>query len=489
MRSVEAARLPLYALRAGGGMGKLWQKGGAEELGASEIVERFTVGDDYLLDRLLVNADCVASIAHAAMLEHIGVLSSREREDLARELKLIIEASEAGTFTVRRADEDCHTAIENQLTAVLGDAGKRIHTGRSRNDQVVAALRLYARELLGAARLRTLDLALSLAELAARHRSTPMPGRTHMQLAMPSSVGLWAGAFAEQLGDDERWLDLAYDLTNTSPLGSAAGYGVSLPLDREMVSEALGFREVQNNVLAVNISRGKTEGAILDALSQVMVTLSKLAQDLIVFSLPEFGYFGLPEATCTGSSIMPQKRNPDSLELVRARASTLIAQSARVKSIAAGLPSGYNRDLQETKEPFMKGGAAALLAIRVMELTVQGLEVREDRLRAGFRPEIYATDQALELVGRGMPFRDAYREVAAALRAPEGSDPGALAMDTDPNRAISRKRSTGMPGNLGLERCVRRLSEQKERTLTELERVGNRLRALVGRDVKLCPDS
>jgi argininosuccinate lyase len=469
-------------------MAKLWQKAGAQSSGASELVERFTVGEDYILDRRLVVADCVASTAHAAMLERVGLLTPEDRTALTRELGAIIEASDAGMFEVSRADEDCHTAIENRLTAVLGDAGKRIHTGRSRNDQVVAALRLYARELLLGARTDVLDLSLALLDLAERHRETPMPGRTHLQLAMPSSVGLWAGAYAEQLGDDERLLGAAYELVNTSPLGSAAGYGVPLPLDREMVAELLAFREVQNNVLAVNIARGKTEGAILDALSQVMITLSKLAQDLMLFSLPEFGYFVLPEATCTGSSIMPQKRNPDVLELVRARASTVIAEAARVKSIAAGLPSGYNRDLQETKEPFLKGAETAVLAVKVMALTVRGLEVREERLLAGFRPEIFATDHALELVSRGVPFRDAYREVAAALRTPGGAAGSGLAMNTDPHRAVARKRSTGTTGNLGLEGCSARLREARERVSAERSRVGDRLRALVGRDIALCRD-
>lgn len=466
-------------------MAKLWQKSGTESTGASELVERFTVGDDYLLDRFLVNADCVASMAHAAMLERIGLLTAEEREGLTRELRLIIEANDSGSFVVTRADEDCHTAIENRLTAALGDAGKRIHTGRSRNDQIVAALRLYSRALLLDAREGALELALALAELAGRHRDVPMPGRTHLQLAMPSSVGLWAEAFAEQLGDDVTLLETAYDLTNTSPLGSAAGYGVPLPLDREMVALALGFRSVQNNVLAVNMARGKTEGAILDALSQVMITLSKLAQDLILFSLPEFGYFVLPAATCTGSSIMPQKRNPDVLELVRARASTVIAEAARVKHIAAGLPSGYNRDLQETKEPFMRGAGAALLSIGVMDLTVRGLTVREERLLAGFRPEIYATDHALELVAGGMPFRDAYREVAEALRDGDGAAVGAVAMDMDPRRALAKKVSTGAPGNLGLEACVHGLQAKLAGARDERARVDAKIRALAGSDVEL----
>jgi argininosuccinate lyase len=462
-------------------MAKLWQKPG--DAGASEIVERFTVGEDYLLDRSLVTADCVASMAHAAMLERIGLLAPEERAGLHRELLAIVDASDGGTFEVARADEDCHTAIENRLTAALGDAGKRIHTGRSRNDQVVAALRLYSRDMLLDAREATIGLALALAELAGKHSETPMPGRTHLQLAMPSSVGLWAGAYAEQLGDDVALLEGAYDLVNVSPLGSAAGYGVPLALDREMVSDALGFREVQNNVLAVNIARGKTEGAILDALSQVMITLSKLAQDLILFSLPEFGYFVLPAATCTGSSIMPQKRNPDVLELVRARASTLIAEAARVKCIAVGLPSGYNRDLQETKEPLLRGSAAALLAVRVMDLTVRGLEVREDRLLAGFRPEIFATDHALDLVARGMPFRDAYRQVAAALRDPGSA--GAAAMDTDPRRALARKTSTGATGNLRLDRSIRTLQSRRDGTRLERARVDAKVRALAGREIRM----
>jgi argininosuccinate lyase len=466
-------------------MAKLWQKSPAEAAGGG-VVERFTVGEDYLLDRLLVKADCVASMAHAAMLERIGVLSAADRAALQHELGNIIDASDAGLFEVRRSDEDCHTAIENHLTVALGDAGKRIHTGRSRNDQVAAALRLFARELLLEARLRALELALALGELATRHAGTPMPGRTHLQLAMPSSVGLWAGAYAEQLGDDERLLAATYELVNTSPLGSAASYGVPLPLDREMVAALLGFREAQNNVLGVQLARGKHEGAILDALSQLMITLSKLAQDLMLFSLPEFGYFVLPEATCTGSSIMPQKRNPDALELVRARAYTLIAEAARVKSIAAGLPSGYNRDLQETKEPFLRGSGTVVLALQIMEMTVRGLEVSEEKLLAGFRPEIFAADHALELVARGVPFRDAYRQVGEALRASGEHAAGATAMETDPYGAIGKRRSTGMPGNLGLPRTTARLAGQRERVRDEQTRVGNAIRALVGRDVELC---
>jgi len=419
-------------------MAKLWEK----TYSLNALMEAFTVGEDPVLDARLVNADCVASMAHAAMLRSIGILSPAEQEALHAELARIIAANRAGKFAITRSDEDVHTAIENHLVAAVGDAGKKLHTGRSRNDQVLAALRLWTRGFLFAFHGAGLALARRLLDFAEAHAKTPMPGRTHLQTAMPSSVGLWAAAFAEELLDDLSLSRHAFTLVDCSPLGSAASYGVPLPLDREMVAELLGFARVQNNVLYSNNSRGKLESIVLEAVEHAVLTLSRLAQDLILYSLPEFGYFALPAELCSGSSIMPQKRNPDGLELVRARSAAISARLLSIKMVLRSLPSGYNRDLQETKGPFLRGCEEGLACVRIMDLTVEKLVVDDAALRAGFTPEIFATDRALQLVAEGVPFRDAYRDVGRSLDK-------LAAMD--PVEAIGRRTSTGTPGNLRLD--------------------------------------
>ncbi len=451
-------------------MAKLWHK----DYSLDTLIEQFTVGDDNVLDRDLVNADCVASMAHADMLRSMAVLTGEQYDSLRKELRAIIEMSDRGEFPIEPADEDCHTAIENHLTAALGESGKRIHTGRSRNDQVIAALRLYTRAYLLELQAACLELASGLADFAQTHRNLPMPGRTHMQIAMPSSVGLWAGAFAEQIVDDLRLAAAAYQLNNRSPLGSAASYGVPLALDRERVADALAFSGVQNNVLYVNNSRGKLESIVLDAVSQIMLTLSKLAQDLILFSMPEFCYFTLPREICTGSSIMPQKRNPAMLELIRAKTFTVTGYCLQVKGIVAGLPSGYNQDFQETKAALIGGARIGLASVRVMNLVIGKLTVNEDRLIQGFIPEIYATDRALELVAEGMPFRDAYRKIGAHLDDVQGMDP---------HQAIEKKRYRGAPGNLGLDLVRGDIARMRSEMEREGARIDKKIENLVGRPV------
>lgn len=456
-------------------MAKLWEK----TYSLDALMEAFTVGEDPVLDARLVGADCVASMAHAAMLARIGILSAEERDSLQAALVSIVEKNNRGAFTVARSDEDVHTAIENALVAALGDAGKRIHTGRSRNDQVLAALRLWSRGFLFAFHGAALGLATRLLDLAERHERTPMPGRTHMQVAMPSSVGLWAAAWAEELLDDIALSHNAFVLLDCCPLGSAASYGVPLPLDREMVAELLGFSRVQNNVLYANNSRGKLESFALEAVEQTALTLSRMAQDLILFSLPEFGYFTLPPELCSGSSIMPQKKNPDGLELVRGRSASISAQLLAMKTVLRALPSGYNRDLQETKGPYFRACEDGLGCLRIMDLTVEKLVVNEAALRAAFTPEIFATDLALELVARGIPFRDAYREVGRNL---------ASIQDRDPVEAIGRRKSTGAPGNLRLD--IPRAVVAREEEWLRLEERGKqeKIRKLVGREVELFED-
>ena len=448
-------------------MGKLWDKG----YGIHELIETFTVGEDYILDQRLVPADCTACAAHARMLSSIQVLTDDEFHSLRDCLVSIIQDHARGAFTVTREDEDCHTAIENRLVSELGEAGKKIHTGRSRNDQVLAALRLYGRDRLLAVHESLESLIGVLLEFATAHANLPMPGRTHLQIAMPSTVGLWAAAWAEDLADCCSLLWSVYELYNQCPLGAAASYGVPLPLDRELTAGLLGFPRLQNNTLYVNNSRGKFEAAILDVLDGIGITLSKAAQDLMLFSLPEIGYFSLPKELCTGSSIMPQKKNPDGLELIRAKSSVLGSYASGVKGVIRALPSGYNRDFQETKGPFMRGLSTAHAILEVMRITFEDLEVNEAALLRGFTPEIYATDAALDLVKEGMSFRDAYRQIGGSIEGLKSMEPG---------EAIKKRTSTGMPGKLALDRTRQAVRTASNRRRAEEERIAKSLKGLLG---------
>ena len=424
-------------------MAKLWDKGYAID----PEIEQFTVGEDHLLDRALVRADCLGSAAHATMLKEVGILKATERNRLLKGLKAVLKDFAAGRFAIKPEQEDVHTAVEQRLTKKLGALGKKLHTGRSRNDQVLVDLRLWGKERLHLVAERLIALVRALAAFAKAHEFVPMPGRTHMQIAMPSSLGLWAGAWAEALLDDLELVKVAHTLSDQSPLGSGAAYGSALPLDRKMVARLLGFAKVQNNVLYCANSRGKAELATLQACAQVMVDLSRLATDLMLGSTPEFGYFRIPKELCTGSSMMPQKRNPCGLELVRAKAAAVLGAEAQIAGVLRALPSGYNRDVQETKGPFMRGVEATAGSLSVMRLTFEKLEVVEANLRAGLPPEIYATDRALELVADGVPFRDAYRHVAAHLEE---------LSERDPVKNLKSKKLVGGPGRLGLAHLTRR---------------------------------
>ncbi len=404
----------------------------------------YTAGQDRVLDLALVEADCFGTAAHVSMLARLPVkpalLTPADAQAVIAELRGIVAAAAAGQFKISLEDQDVHLAVERRLTEKLGDLGKRVHVCRSRNDQVATDLRLYAKTRLLDAADAAAALAGTLIAFAKKHAKVPMVGRTHMQPAMPSSVGLWASAWAESLLDDLALLRTAYELNDRCPLGSAASYGVPLPIDRRLTSDLLGFAAPVHNVLHANQARGKLESIILSALGQAMLTLSRLAQDLILFSMPEFGYFRLPAEFTTGSSIMPQKRNPDVPELLRAKAAKVLAYANLVAEIVRAAPSGYNRDLQETKAPFMEGFELAISSLRILNPLVAGLEVDAAALRRGFGPEVYATDRALELVAQGMPFRDAYHQVKANLDQLAGYDPDA---------ALAAKRHLGAP--LGLD--------------------------------------
>lgn len=453
-------------------MGKLWQK----EYTLDVLMEEFTVGTDYITDRHLVVADCIGSIAHARCLAKAGFLSSQELIALEKGLRKIIKLAQSGDFVISKADEDCHTAIESYLVADVGEAGKKIHTGRSRNDQVQTALRLWMREFIIVMAIESASLAKALFEFAEKHEFVPMPGRTHLQLAMPSSVGLWAASFAEELLDEARLLKGLWWLLDQSPLGSAASYGTPLPLDRSYAAHLMGYSRVQNNVLYANNSRGKFEAVVLDGCDYITLTLSKLAEDLILFSLPEFGYFSLPKELCTGSSIMPQKRNPDGLELMRSKSAVVSSCSARVKMIIHSLPSGYNRDFQDTKEPLFTGTKTALMAVRIMQRIVERLIVHPQRLEAACTKELYATDEVFNRLSAGGSFRDLYREVGMDLDS-IGS--------YDPKNAILKRTSQGTTGALGLQEHATETQSLIEQCETDLASLYAVYKEIAGVDLSL----
>lgn len=416
----------------------------------------FTAGEDAVLDLQLAEVDCIGSAAHVTMLSRVPVrprlFSAKDRDRVIAELVKIMRRARTGKLRIAAADQDIHLAVEKALTRTLGDLGRKIHTARSRNDQVAVDLRLHSRTMILDLLDNLLDLAEGLLAISREHRLVPMAGRTHLQPAMPSSVGLWASAHAESLFDDASLVWAAYELNNRCPLGSAAGYGVGLEIDRDLTARLLGFSKPIANVLYASNARGKCESVILSAVSQIMLTLSRLAEDLIIFTMPEFGYFNLPAEFCTGSSIMPQKSNPDVLELVRARASRVLSCASTVTGVIKSLPSGYNRDLQETKGPFLDGLNTTCASLDVMALLIRGLGVNEEALRRGFSSGVFATDAALEKVSRGVPFRVAYNEVKKEL--------GTLG-ETDPTKAVADRFAQGCPADPQIEAGCQRASDMR----------------------------
>ncbi len=389
----------------------------------------FTVGKDPVLDMQLAVWDCLGTAAHVTMLSRMrvrpAVLGTEERNRVVAALAEVMREVAAGEFAITEADQDVHLAVERRLTERLGDLGRKVHTGRSRNDQVAVDIRLHVRDELLGMTDEVAALAEGLVSFGRRHAGVPMVGRTHLQPAMPSSVGLWATGYAEMLLDDLLLVEAAYTYNDRCPLGSAAGYGVPLPVDRELTARLLGFSAPHHNVFHASNARGKNEAVLLAACGQVMLSLSRLAEDLILFSMPEFGYFVLPPELCTGSSIMPQKYNPDVLELIRAKTAVVLGYGAAANTLLKAMPGGYNRDLQETKELYMEGLRVTRASLRILALLAASLEVRPERLRAGFTPGVFATDRALELVAGGMPFRDAYQYVRSHLDELESADPDA----------------------------------------------------------------
>lgn len=337
----------------------------------------YTVGDDPVLDLDLAVWDCLGTAAHVTMLSRMKVrppvVTSAEARQVLAELARVAADARAGRFTIAESDQDVHLAVERRLTEKLGDLGKKIHTGRSRNDQVAVDIRLHVKDQLLGLEGELAALAAALVSFGHAYDRVPMVGRTHLQPAMPSSVGVWATGHAEMILDQLRPLDAAYALNDLCPLGSAAGYGVPLPLDRGLTSALLGFARPLHNVFGASMARGEDEAAILCALAQLMSVLSRLAEDLILYSMPEFGYFKIPHAFCTGSSIMPQKYNPDVLELVRSKTAQVVGLATASLSLLHAMPGGYNRDLQDTKGLYMKGLAITRATLRILAKLVANL--------------------------------------------------------------------------------------------------------------------
>jgi argininosuccinate lyase len=449
---------------------KLWENNNHNHGGPDHQIESFTAGEDVSLDQLLVKYDAIGSIAHAIMLEKIGILSQSELGALKKALLEIMELDRKGQFKIETWEEDVHTKIENYLTTKLGEAGKKIHTGRSRNDQILLDIRLYTKEKLLKIQKNLLNLCEALINFSKANESLPMPGYTHFQKAMPSSVDLWALSFVESLFDDLTFLKTAYDLNNQNPLGSAAGYGVPIDLDRELTTDLLDFEKLQNNVLYVQNSRGKIESIVISALAQIMIDLSKLSNDLILFSTEEFGFFNIPEEFRTGSSIMPRKRNPDVLELIRARTNRVISYYSQTINIIKDLPSGYSRDCQETKEPILKGLTTTNSCLEMMAPMINNLKVNKERLEKSFSPEIFAADKALELVSQGIPFRDAYKEIERDLQRVEL---------TTPEEIIKKRKSKGTTGNLGLDELEKKVREELNSLGLKKEKFYQKITALI----------
>jgi argininosuccinate lyase len=392
-------------------MTRLWDKGAPLD---AQVLE-YTAGDDHALDDRLVAYDVRGSIAHAEMLHSVGLLSDADLKSLKSELEEIAASHARGEWRVTLDQEDGQTALELLLTQRLGAAGARIHLGRSRNDQVLTALRLYLRDAVEQLSAGAVSVADALGSLAERQGGVALPGYTHLQQAMPSSVALWAGGFAAEIRDDADGLRHAHRRIGKSPLGSAAGYGTpGLPLRRDITRARLGFAEVQEPVTAVQLSRGKAEAQVLFEVTLLMQDMGRLAADLILFYTQEFAYVELPGEFTTGSSIMPQKRNPDVFELIRGRSATALACLVEALSICSRLPSGYHRDLQLIKAPLFRGIDLCQQTLGILPAALAGIRFRPEKIRLD--PSIHAAERAYRLVvSEGIPFRDAYLRIAREL--------------------------------------------------------------------------
>lgn len=392
---------------------KLWEK----STQVNEKIEKFTVGKDREMDLYLAEFDVLGSLAHVEMLESVGLLEKEELEILTTELKVIYQLAKANEFVIEDGVEDVHSQVELMLTRKLGDIGKKIHSGRSRNDQVLVDLKLFTRSEIE----KTVKAVSSLFDVligqSNRYKNVFMPGYTHLQIAMPSSFGLWFGAYAESLADDLQLLLSAWKITNRNPLGSAAGYGSSFPLNRRMTTELLGFDTMNYNVVYAQMGRGKMERIVSTALASVAATVAKLAFDACLFTSQNFNFIKLPDEFTTGSSIMPHKKNPDVFELTRAKCNKIQAIPQQITMITNNLPSGYFRDLQIIKEVFVPAFADLQDCLEMTVMMMNRIEVNNEILNDPIYDYLFSVEEVNRLVLEGMPFRDAYKKVGLAIEA------------------------------------------------------------------------
>ncbi|MEJ7644121.1 MAG: argininosuccinate lyase [Chryseolinea sp.] len=423
---------------------KLWQKDKQSDL----RVDRFTVGRDPEMDIHLARFDILGSLAHITMLQSIGLLTADELQQLSIALKEMHARVEDGTFHVENGVEDIHSQVELELTRKLGEIGKKIHSGRSRNDQVLVDIKLFLRSVIHDIVLETKALFDLLISQSDRYKGFLLPGYTHLQLAMPSSFGLWFGAYAESLVDDLITLQAAYTVVNKNPLGSAAGYGSSFPLNRTMTTELLGFRELNYNVVYAQMGRGKTERIVAASIANIASTLSKLSMDACLFLNQNFGFIGFPAEFTTGSSIMPHKKNPDVFELIRARCNQLISLPNDIALSTANLPSGYHRDMQLLKEMLFPAFEHLTDCLGMARLMLSQIQVKENILEDDKYRFLFSVETVNKLVLDGVPFRDAYKKVGLDIE--QGN--------YTPDRNINHTHE-GSIGNLRLDDIVRSMEQ------------------------------
>ncbi|MFH1291956.1 MAG: argininosuccinate lyase [bacterium] len=428
---------------------KLWQK---NQTKLHPLVEQYTVGQDHILDKELMTYDIQASQAHAKALEQAGILDKNELEQLCSGLTELEQKFKNDEIVIALADEDCHTVIEKYLTDKLGVVGKKIHTGRSRNDQVLVALRLYMKDMIkntNAEVLKTAEMFLKKAKL---YKNIPLPGYSHTQQAMLSSLGHYYASFVESLLDDHKTLTDIFDAIDKNPLGSAAGFGTSIPIDRHLTTAELGFKNIQINSLYCQNSRGKFESLFLEGLLQVMMTLSKFANDLILFTSQEFGFFTIEEQFTTGSSIMPQKKNLDAMEILRANISVMISHQNTIKHLVTHTTSGYHRDLQLIKKPLIESVDIIKKSLLIVQLFIQGTKPNQEKIKKTISKEIFTADIANDMViQKKLSFRDAYCQAMDQL------DSTNINMEQN----IKTKISLGAPGNLNLEHYEHQIQKLK----------------------------
>ncbi len=391
---------------------KLWQK----NTEVDKTVEKFTVGRDREMDFYLAKFDVLGSLAHTRMLESIGLLSSEDLEEIQKELKNIFREIEAGDFQIEDHAEDVHSQVEFMLTDRIGEAGKKIHSGRSRNDQVLVDLKLFFRSEIEKMVLHSKELFDTLISLSEKHKNVLLPGYTHLQVAMPSSFGLWFGAYAESLIDDLEMMLAAWKITNKNPLGSAAGYGSSFPLNRTMTTELLGFEQLNYNVVYAQMGRGKTERILAQAMSSIAATMAKMAMDITLYMNQNFAFVKFPDHLTTGSSIMPHKKNPDVLELIRSRCNKIQALPNEIALMTTNLPSGYFRDLQLLKENLFPAFESLNDCMQLLVLMLDHIQINETILNNPKYDYLFSVEVVNNEVLNGVPFREAYKNIGLAIQ-------------------------------------------------------------------------